>query len=172
MKKQLDLYSKNNKKFQMEGLKSNDIEEISVITPGYIILPNGDYVTIGHDRHHKDVFEEYLNKYLETDIEIQDTISAVEKLNEEGHVVYCGTRVGHFNSSHSGSVKSRGFVFTPELNITTDLQLTSIANLLKTNVSAISKNIILDIVFGDTKNKAEYNEFEFLDLIQANKKNK
>jgi hypothetical protein len=172
MEKQLGLYSKNEVEFNMEGLDKSNIEDVTITMPGYIILPNGDFVTVCNKRHHRDVFDEYLTNYLDSNYEQSDTMNAIKILNENKHIVFCGVRTGYVNNGYVNSNQGRGYIFTTDINEITNEQVNSIKLLLETNLSAISRRNILEIIFANTKTNEELNEFDFFQIIDSLNKNK
>lgn len=164
----IELYSITDKMFQMQGIDVS-YEDVTVVMPGYIITPNGEFIIVDSKRHHRDVFDEYLYKYLDKDHEPSDTITAIRKLNQLNHMVYCGIRTGAINSGYFSSNYGVGYVFTPNMEDITIKQRNALEALIATNVSPISKREILEIMFANTITDKEYNFNEFFNEFKTHK---
>lgn len=165
----IKLYSVNNNEFEMQGTKKESILDLSILIPGYIITPTGDFVIVDQKRYHKEVFDEYLNKYLEKEIVTNDTIDAIRKLVFNNHVVYCGVRTERINTGIMNSDHGIGYIFTPEIDEISSNQKDAILDLLNTNVSKISKRKVLDITFATMNDEQEYCEENFIEKMNIKK---
>lgn len=111
MEKNLRGYNNNLFKF-----KVTPKNEVTAFVGGYIITPDGEFVTIERDEKHVVVFNRYINEYLGSsrdrivasylgvsedseDIETLDFYSAYGLLINLGHVIYSGLGVSNDSKS-------------------------------------------------------------------------
>lgn len=62
---------------------SVDIEDLSVLSGGYIITPNGEIILVKDTDQHQVIFSDYINAYLENNDYIKyNTLTATKMLCE------------------------------------------------------------------------------------------
>lgn len=90
---------------------------VSVLEPGYIITPDGDFILVPKGVDHSKIFSDYLNKYLDnkadTIYESNEAMMALVKIN---HVVYYGLRMRDVVNIYNkgGNQDGVGMLILPE----------------------------------------------------------
>lgn len=124
---------------------------ISVLEPGYIITPDGEFIPVTDKENHGDIFSKYLTKYLNSSEELNlEALEACRELLKLNHIVYIGIRGRNMKIVYTnGGGRSRdfGMFLLPEnyqQNLTKEQKASSLT-LLNTNKSIFGNRPIMDI---------------------------
>lgn len=67
---------------------------VSVLEPGYIITPDGEFILVPKGEGHNAIFADYVNKYLDNETPtVFNSNEAMIALGKINHVVYYGLRM-------------------------------------------------------------------------------
>ncbi len=166
----------------LKSIKGNDFEFevcnlaeeiISVLQAGYIITPEGDFIPVNDDEYHKDVFTNYLNKYLENNplasYSSNEALNALIKIN---HIVYYGIKpqvINNVYENRGGNTGGFGLLILPKnyLDVMTNEQRKSTKVLLDSNKSIFgnSEKILLEIY--EQKEENKLNKKEFINFLES-----
>ncbi len=119
---------------------SCSMEELSVITGGYIFTPRGEIILIGEREEHCNVFSEYINSYLENgSSKIYDIYQATKMLCEMGCCVYSGLRYQEYISNKFGNepLDVCTLAFPMDLSAITEQQKQLCLKLISSNQSVL-----------------------------------
>lgn len=165
--------------FQMIG---DDGRFVSVLEGGYIITPDGLFVTVKDAENHSEIFSDYLSKYLNTPYQLYQSLEASMKLNQINHIAYFGVKTSdmktmygreHFYKSDGSKTPVEGFslMYLPPLEMITDAQKSACLKLLETNHSRFRpEERLLDLQFGSAINNVEYSEEEIMNFLNTTKR--
>lgn len=157
-----------NKNGNIISIECQDFDKLSVLEPGYAILPDGHCIPVKDDQDHSSVFCDLLMKYLEEDYQFSETPEAVIRLNEAGCVAYIGTRFFDGRETENGFGI---FSFPEDVSTITEEQKLAVHKIAKTNHSQISKREILSLQYG-TVAKIEYTQEEVEEILKPHHKTK
>lgn len=131
MVKELDSVYGNKFKFRVE-----EKENISVLSGGYAITPNGEFVNVLDNEDHSDIFTNYLRAYLEAPTRAaEDSIHALITLTKLNHVAYSGIKLGD-NIKNSTIEQGYALLVLPnDISVLTIQQKESLLAFFKTNKS-------------------------------------
>ncbi len=120
--------------------KSCSIDEITVITGGYIITPRGEIIVIDEKEEHCNIFSDYINAYLEQDSrKIYDTLTSTKMLCNFGCCVYSGIRYKEYIMDLSGNTPQDLCSLTFPDNM---LELTEVQKMICKKLIASNKSIL------------------------------
>ena len=143
---------------KVSGINGNEFEfnienkQVSSLSPGYIIRPDGVVIKVLNTEDHDDVFNRYLNSFLENDTPVNYNIakSISLLLNEYGHIIYYGVKTCDSMDiySHQGNTNGYAFFFVPDnYDIITEEQINIISDIISSNYSLISNHEILPLKY-------------------------
>ncbi len=164
MKKILKSINGNDFEFEVCNL---DEDLVSVLQAGYIITLEGEFIPVKDNEYHKDVFSNYLNKYLENNPLINyNSNEAMQALVNINHIVYYGIKpqvINNIYENRGGNTGGFGILIVPEnyLGVITSDQIKSIKILLDSNKSIFgnSEKILLEIYEKSEENKLDKDKF-------------
>ncbi len=140
------LYSISGKEFTMPNVLTDIEQEVTVLSTGYIIIPNGKVIQITENDIHNTVCCEYLSKYLECNCFSKENNKGIKMLIDNGHIIYFGVRL--LSTAYWQGTVSK-FLFTPEFDKITDEQYKVMQLLVESNISSISKIKMVDLYIGN-----------------------
>lgn len=151
---------------------SVDIEDLSVLSGGYIITPNGEIILVKDTDQHQVIFSDYINAYLENNDYIKyNTLTATKMLCEIGCCVYAGVRLEYFKNKLEKMTQSMAsLTFPNDPSELTDRQKQIIKALLKTNKSLFGSSEKILIQYGSFHDNV-YNIEEVNVFLNSNIKN-
>lgn len=151
---------------------SVDIEDLSVLSGGYIITPNGEIILVKDTDQHQVIFSDYINAYLENNDYIKyNTLTATKMLCEIGCCVYAGVRLEYFKNKLEKMTQSMAsLTFPNDPSELTDSQKQIIKALLKTNKSLFGSSEKILIQYGSFPDNV-YNIEEVNVFLNSNIKN-
>lgn len=154
----------NNKILDMEYTLDN----VSVISGGYIIRPDGKMVIVKDNTNHETAFSEYINKYLEKDnIKIHNTIEAVKILTDLKHCIYTGIRMEYIKNMYQNIDKIAGsFIFPEDIYSLSKEQKTSCRKIIESNKKRY-KNEEIITVFYETINGNNFTKEEIKEKLKV-----
>lgn len=131
------------------SFKTEDKDNISVLCPGYVITPDGEFVDIKDNEDHSSVFTDYLKEYLEEPNQTYlDIIRGIRLLTELNHIVYLGVRPEDVNRFLNAQPTDMGYIILPDdSEKITPEQAQSCLNLIETNKSKFGNYNIINISF-------------------------
>lgn len=158
-----------NEEFEYEVLNATG-GGVSVLEPGYVITPGGEFIPIYNGEDHNVVFSDYFNKYLNNKIPIlHESTEAMMDLLKINHVVYYGLREAELATIYNdGNVDQEGvgYLLLPNCyqDILTKEQKEAIKILLATNKSLFGNYEKMHIrvretIYGNDLDKEEFNLF-------------
>ena len=122
-------------------------ENPSVLAAGYILTPDGKFLTISDQDDHSNVFTLYLNAFLHNQL-YYDIFTGGKTLTEHNHIVYCGLKPQDFRNSEIKVYKDL-MLFPKDLEQCHLNLLKSALQLLQTNRSIFGgEKIPIDCHFG------------------------
>ena len=151
---------------------STEIEDLSVLSGGYIITPNGEIILVKDTDQHQVIFSDYINAYLENNDYIKyNTLTATKMLCEIGCCVYAGVRLEYFKNKLEKMTQSMAsLTFPNDPSDLTDSQKHIIKALLKTNKSLFGSSEKILIQYGSFPDNV-YNIEEVNVFLNSNIKN-
>ncbi len=151
---------------------STEIEDLSVLSGGYIITPNGEIILVKDTDQHQVIFSDYINAYLENNDYIKyNTLTATKMLCEIGCCVYAGVRLEYFKNKLEKMTQSMAsLTFPNDPSDLTDSQKQIIKTLLKTNKSLFGSSEKILIQYGSFPDNV-YNIEEVNVFLNSNIKN-
>lgn len=151
---------------------STEIEDLSVLSGGYIITPNGEIILVKDTDQHQVIFSDYINAYLENNDYIKyNTLTATKILCEIGCCVYAGVRLEYFKNKLEKMTQSMAsLTFPNDPSDLTDSQKQIIKTLLKTNKSLFGSSEKILIQYGSFPDNV-YNIEEVNVFLNSNIKN-
>ena len=151
---------------------STEIEDLSVLSGGYIITPNGEIILVKDTDQHQVIFSDYINAYLENNDYIKyNTLTATKMLCEIGCCVYAGVRLEYFKNKLEKMTQSMASLkFPNDPSDLTDSQKQIIKTLLKTNKSLFGSSEKILIQYGSFPDNV-YNIEEVNVFLNSNIKN-
>lgn len=149
--------------------KSHNLEDISVITGGYIITPHGEIILVEEDEEHCNVFSEYINSYLENNSKkIYDTFAATKILCDLGCCVYAGIRYKEYILSKSEeTLEIASLTFPNSFDILTSEQKNICKRLIDSNKSLLGDREKIYIQYGSFPDNV-YSKEEILTMLSSN----
>ncbi|HIQ94720.1 TPA: hypothetical protein IAB29_06275 [Candidatus Ventrenecus stercoripullorum] len=122
-------------------------DEPSVLAAGYILTPEGKFLTISDCDDHSNIFTLYLNAFFNNQL-YYDIITGGKALIENNHIVYCGLKPQDFRNSEIKVYKGL-MLFPKDLDKCSLELLKSTLQLLQTNRSIFGgEKIPIDCHFG------------------------
>lgn len=122
-------------------------DEPSVLAAGYILTPEGKFLTISDCDDHSNIFTLYLNAFFNNQL-YYDIITGGKALIENNHIVYCGLKPQDFRNSEIKVYKGL-MLFLKDLDKCSLELLKSTLQLLQTNRSIFGgEKIPIDCHFG------------------------
>ncbi len=99
----------NNEEFEYEVQNASG-GGVSVLEPGYVITPSGEFIPIYNGEDHNVVFSDYFNKYFANDVPVlHESSEAMVELVKINHIVYYGLREAELaNIYNNGNVDQEG----------------------------------------------------------------
>ena len=151
---------------------STEIEDLSVLSGGYIITPNGEIILVKDTDQHQVIFSDYINAYLENNDYIKyNTLTATKMLCEIGCCVYAGVRLEYIKNKLEKMTQSMAsLTFPNDPSDLTDSQKQIIKTLLKTNKSLFGSSEKILIQYGSFPDNV-YNIEEVNVFLNSNIKN-
>ena len=138
---------------------------ISVLAPGYIILKDGSFVTVGSN-HGQGLTDFYVNYHGVKERKRLTTQDAIIALAQDGLVVYLGTCRNYVNS-----VTDLGFAILYLVDELTDEQKDACQKLLNTNRKVLNPNEKrLKIEYGNGINLGPLTEYEVRNTLMKRNK--
>ena len=158
-------------------LLSNDIDNfnnLSVLSPGYIISPEGNIVTVLDDEDHSDVFERYLtNNCGKRELIGLHQAKQIDVLtNILGNVIYYGIKTGDTKYIYGcNDVNSSvGYFFVPDdMTNLTEQQRQICLKILESNRSALTGKDKIELHYQSIHSDVGTQE-ELLSLLTNNVK--
>lgn len=152
---------------------SIEVENLSVLSGGYIITPNGEIILVKDTDQHQMIFSDYINAYLENKEYIKyNTLMATKILCELGCCVYAGIRLEYFkNKLEKMNESMASLTFPNNPNSITESQKIIIKKLLKSNKSLFGSSEKIPIQYGSFPDNI-YNNEEIHSLLNNSNNNK
>lgn len=117
------------------------LDEITVITGGYIITPSGEIIIVDEKDEHCNVFSAYINMYLEEkeSSKTYDTSTAMKILCNIGCCVYSGIRYHEYISSKTETFDNEAITlaFPQQIEEITPIQKEICKKLIESNKSVL-----------------------------------
>lgn len=147
------------------------LDNVSVISGGYIIRPDGKMVIVKDNTNHETAFSEYINKYLEKDnIKIHNTIEAVKILTDLKHCIYTGIRLEYIKNMYQNLDKIAGvFIFPKDICSLPEKQKISCRKIIESN-KKIYKDEEIITVFYETINGFNFTKEDIIEKLQPKEK--
>lgn len=146
-----------------------ELSFVSVLSAGYAINPEGNFILIKDNEDHSTIFSDYLNKYLDNQVvKTYESTNAMVELIKLNHVIYFGVKPSDIAKGEGGLSEGLCFIVLPEdyKNILTEQQKESIRILINTNQSIFGDREKVSLKIYETffhKNPLDKNNFiEFL----------
>lgn len=177
----IEVTSINGNKFYMIG---DDGRFTSVLAAGYIILENGNFVTVEDNQDHDDVFSYFISHYFDEEYMEYESGKAAIKLNQAGLPVYFGVKVkyipqimqsGSADNYNNQSEISRlnsglGILSIPADKNLTNSQRVNMSKFLITNNKQTPKGVEkrLSLTYGNIETQTIYSSEEFDAILSPN----
>ena len=150
---------------------------VSVLEPGYVITPNGNFIPVGKNEDHNIVFSDYINKYLDKKIvEIYQSTESMLALVKINHIVYYGLRMNDLGTiyNNGGNIEGLGLLILPEnyQETMTEEQKESVKVLLDSNTSIFSNREKMKVEIHETVYGEEINKEEFQNFLESSQERK
>lgn len=149
------------------GFKSCSMDEITVITGGYIITPRKEIIVIDETEEHCNVFSTYINIYLEKDLsQIYDISTAIRILCELGCCVYSGIRYREYVDRKSENYNDDAItLFFPEnIKNITSYQKEVCKKIINSNKSLLGDREKIYMAYESYPNKT-YTKEQILNIL-------
>lgn len=142
---------------------------VSVLEPGYIITPDGEFIPVPKGVGHNTIFSDYVNKYLDNKTPtVFNSNEAMIALGTINHVVYYGLRMRDVVDIYNKGGNEQGVaILLLQENYQetmSDRQKEAIKILLASNKSIFGNNEkmfirVRETIYGSDLNKEEFNLF-------------
>ena len=146
-----------------------DRDNINVMSAGYIITPNGEFVDILDSEDHSDIFSRYINNYLENQLSANYSIfKAICLLTSLNHIVYFGVKSKDAKIIYNdlGNAEGFGTVFLPDnIEELTEEQKDSCTKLIATNRSLFGNYDKIQLNFQQVNTHNYLSKDELLDKL-------
>lgn len=155
-----------NEEFEYEVVDVTE-ESVSVLEPGYVITPDGEFIPIYNGEDHNVVFSDYFNKYLDNKIPVlHESTEAMVDLVKINHIVYYGLREAELATIYNdGNVDQEGvgYLLLPIhfQEVLTEEQKEAIKVLLATNKSLFGDYEKMHIRVRETINGSDLDKEDF-----------
>lgn len=147
-----------------------DKDFISVLSGGYAIAPDGQFIDVLDEEDHSNIFSDFLYRYLDSPKkEVLDTLESSRKLTELGFVVYLGIKTTDMKevAKNYGSLDGYSILFLPEdYENLPDIQKDSCDALMKTNRSLFGNYERVNVSFHVFSSPLELPKQDVLDSFQ------
>lgn len=164
----------NGEEFEFE-VENSTGGGVSVLEPGYIITPDGEFIPIYNGVDHNVVFSDYFNKYLANKTPIlNESTEAMMELVKINHIVYYGLREVELASIYNdGNIDKEGigYLLLPinYQEILTKSQKESIQLLLSSNKSIFGNYEKMHIRIRETVYGGDLDKEEFKLFLESEK---
>lgn len=141
---------------------------VSVLEPGYVITPDGEFILVSKGIEHGAIFSDYINAYLDSQTKIAANNDAMIALTEINHIVYYGLRMRDVVDIYNkgGNEEGVGIIILPEnyQEVMSDSQKESLKILLASNKSLFGNYEkmfirVRETVYGSDLSMEEFKEF-------------
>lgn len=142
-----------------------NIEKLSVVSPGYIITDLGKAIKIPENQDHNDLFSQYMYFFsgFKQYVRYESTYG-VKAICKTNGIVYFGAKLGDVRSKNAYT----GMLFFPEnISEITEEQKETIRCLLATNISPITNKKRIEIIFGDILTGKLYSEDDVSIILKS-----
>lgn len=173
---------KNGNNFFMLGTK---VDSIHALEGGYIFTPDGKAITVYDLQDHDSVFSFYINNYRgePNSTKNWNSYHCSRILNELGHIVYFGTKVGYARAVDGNGVerdnylqdkniskmaKGLGVLTFPKNKQITNEQRICVLTLLFSNLKEVENSYrkSLNISYGNMETVTDYSSEELSSLLE------
>ncbi len=138
------------------AFRTADKENISVLCPGYIITPTGEFVDIKNEEDHSSIFTDYLRKYPEDDgFAYMDTYRGARRLAELNHIIYLGVKTEDVHDLLTATNRTTdiGMIILPsDFEDISPIQAQSCLDLIQTNKSLFGNYEKINLSFYSNDN--------------------
>lgn len=177
----ITVFDVNGNPFQMIGAS---YPEINALEGGYIITPDGKFITVRDFQEHDDVFSLYINYYKGTpeSTEQWGSYECTKMLNDMKHIVYFGVKTRYTTEIVTGKeaqnylkdarisniAKGYGVLSFPKDRDITNEQKLATQLLLFTNDRQTGEKAskVLDISYGNMEENIVYDHRDMLNVFQ------
>ena len=141
-------------------------DEISVLSSGYLIDKDGDFIPVLQEDH-SSFLSEMFQKFTDNEFEYMDNKKAIRQFMGLDFIVYLGMRVSDVISSNCGNtMEGFGIVFIPdEISSLTQAQRNACRLLLQTNKSSFGNYNKISLQIAKGRSFEEITEEEFISEI-------
>lgn len=163
------------------------VELIHALEGGYIFTPDGKAITVYDSQDHDSVFSFYINNYLgkPNSTDNWNSYNCSRILNELGHIVYFGTKLGYARAAEGNGVErdnylqdkniskmanGLGVLTFPKNKEITNEQRVCVLMLLFSNLKKVDHSYRkrLDISYGNMEEDNVYSSEELSNLLEPN----
>lgn len=146
-----------------------DRDNINVMSAGYIITPNGEFVDIKDNENHEDIFSKYINNYLENTISVKYSLfRAIQILLSYNHIIYYGIKETNLKNLYSNLGEGNGYayMFLPDsLDDLENDQKECCTKLLSTNRSLFGNYDKINLKIEQFNKEKNLTAEEFIDKL-------